>query len=618
MIMRMEKILASFRQSTDRNGVWAAMVRGALVGTVLLVSACSEPQTQTDAEKETPATAEKSGDAAVPAIAAVHYTPSIYGNYLAGIHARAQNDSAAASSFMNQVLKEDPKNISVLQMAFLLKLQEGAAEQALPLARELLLSQPDNQLASLSLIGDAFRKQDYAQAKTLIDALDEQGLGELLKPLLGAWATAGMGNIDAALAALDPASKRKSFQPFYSFHRALLASQAGRDALAEKYFTELLGDDGNRSIRGAQAFGAYLETRNNYPRAAEIYRSFLQPVQPHPILTAALATNAARRPGQLLIKDSAAGAAEVLYGLASVLSQDAAPSSLPLIYLRLAAFIRPDFEEARVLLAGVLEGLTRFEEANAIYAGLAEASPHFETAQIQWAINLDALTQTDAAIKHLQNYVSKYPDRSRMAVLSLADLLRSHERYDEAIPLYDRVVSDLGAMQPQHWPMLYARGITLERAGKWPLAERDLLRALELQPDQPNVLNYLAYSWIDQGLHLDRAVTMIENAAQQRPEDGAIIDSLGWVQYRTGDFGKAVETLENAVRLMPQDAVINDHLGDAYWQVGRRLEAQFQWQRALSFDPEPEVKHDLEKKLQSGLEPIATPPAPSQPSAQKS
>lgn len=614
----MESLLASFRQGTDIKRILAVIARGGLAGAALLLAACSEPQTEAGADENIPAVVEKSGSDAVPLVAAVHYAPSVYGNYLAGIHARAQNDSAAASSFMNQVLKEDPKNVSVLQMAFLLRLQEGAAEQALPLARQLLLSQPDNQLAGLNLIGDAFRKRDYTQAKTLIDALDEQGLGELLKPLLGAWATAGMGNIDAALAALDPASKRKSFQPFYSFHRALLASQAGRDALAEKYFTDLLGDNGNRSIRGAQAFGAYLETRNNYPRAAEIYRSFLQPAQPHPILTAALAHNAAGRPAQLLIKDPASGAAEVLYGLASVLSQDAAPGALPLIYLRLAAFIRPDFEEARILLAGVLDGLTRLEEANTIYAGITEGSAHFETAQIQWAVNLDALKQTDAAIKHLRDYVSKYPDRSRQAILALADLLRTHERYDEAIPLYNRVVSDLGAIQPHHWPTLYARGITLERAGKWPLAERDLLHALELQPDQPNVLNYLAYSWIDQGLYLDRAMTMIENAAQQRPDDGAIIDSLGWVQYRTGDFNKAVETLENAVRLMPQDAVINDHLGDAYWQVGRRLEAQFQWQRALSFDPEPKVRRDLEKKLQSGLETIATPPASTQPSAQKS
>jgi Flp pilus assembly protein TadD len=144
------------------------------------------------------------------------------------------------------------------------------------------------------------------------------------------------------------------------------------------------------------------------------------------------------------------------------------------------------------------------------------------------------------------------------------------------------------------------------------------LRALELEPDQPNVLNYLAYSWIDKGVNLPRAKSMIEKAASQRPDDGAIIDSLGWMHYRMGDFHRAVETLENAITLMPQDAVINDHLGDAYWQVGRRLEAEFQWRRALTFDPDPDVRRSIEQKLQFGLSGAEQPAEPAGASAQKS
>ena len=271
-----------------------------------------------------------------------------------------------------------------------------------------------------------------------------------------------------------------------------------------------------------------------------------------------------------------------------------------------------------MLLAGILEGLGRYDDAIAMYAGVPESSPHFESARIQMAQNEDRAGRTEAAIEGLRQYIAKYPGRSGQAQISLADTLRSHERYDEAVTEYDKVIAGLGAPKPYHWPMLYARGITLERAGNWPHAERDLLHALELEPDQPNVLNYLAYSWIDKGLNIQRAKTMIESAAKQRPEDGAIIDSLGWIQYRIGEYSNAVETLENAISLLPQDAVINDHLGDAYWQVGRRLEAQFQWQRALSFDPEPEIKRVIEKKLQYGLDSSPTPSQPVVPSAQKS
>lgn len=594
----------------------ARSIKLAATGALLMLAGCSEPASNSAATPK-PVTAQDSG-AVAPIIAAAHYSPSLFGNYLAATHARAQNDSAAAANFMNQVLAADPKNSSVLQMTFLLNVQDGATELALPLAKQLLQTQPDNQLAGMSLISEAFKKRDYALAKTQIASLDPQGLGELLKPMLGAWAEAGLGNMDAALSALEPLSSRKSFHPFYSFHRALIAAYAKQDALAEKYFTELLGDNGNRSIRAAQAFGAYLETRDQYPRAADVYRSFLQPIQPHPIMTAALARNEAKRPARLLIDDPALGAAEVLYGLASVLSQDTTPSSLPLIYLRLAIHINPEFEEAKILLAGVLESLLRHEEAITVYSSLPDSSPQFETARIQIALNEEELGRTAAAIEKLRQFTGQYPDRANQALLSLADLLRTNERYDEAIPVYDKIIASLGPIKAHHWQMIYARGITLERAGKWPLAERDLMHALELEPEQPNVLNYLAYTWIDKGLNLQRAKTMIESAAQQRPDDGAIIDSLGWIQYRTGDFAGAVETLENAISLIPQDAVINDHLGDAYWQVGRKLEAQFQWNRALSFDPTPDVKRGIEKKLQSGLESGPAPAKPVMPSAQKS
>lgn len=588
-----------------------------MAAAALMLAGCSESGPEADAGKAQAVQVKK--DAAPTAtVTTIHYTPSLYGNYLAGNFARAQNDSTAAAAFMDQVLAADPKNTGIMQMAFLLKLQDGAIAKALPMAKQLQQGQPDNQLAGMSLISDAFRKRDYAEAKTLIAALDKQGLGELLQPLLGAWAEAGLGNMEAALESLKPVSKSPSFQSFFTFHRALIASLARRDDLAEQYFTALLDENGSRSIRAAQAFGQFLETRDQYSRAAELYRSFLQPVQPHPIITAALARNDAKQPAGLLINDAAKGAAEVLYGVGSVLNQDSTPTPLPLIYLRLAVYINPEFEEARILLAGVLENLARYDDAITIFSGLPESSPQFETARIQIALNEDRAGRTDAAIEGLRQFAGKYPERANQALLSLADLLRSNDRFSEAVPVYDKIISSIGEPKPYHWPMLYARGVTLERAGDWPKAERDFLHALELEPDQPNVLNYLAYSWIDKGLNLQRAKVMIESAARQLPEDGAIIDSLGWIQFRTGDFTRAVETLENAVSLLPQDVVINDHLGDAYWRVGRRLEAQFQWRRALSFEPAPDVKQSIELKLQFGLDNVQIPSTPAAPRAQKS
>src|SRR5690606_33991930 len=147
--------------------------------------------------------------------------------------------------------------------------------------------------------------------------------------------------------------------------------------------------------------------------------------------------------------------------------------------------------------------------------------------------------------------------------------------------------------QPHQWTLFYFRGIAYERAKQWDKAEADLLQALALFPEQPHVLNYLGYSWVDQGMHLDEAMDMIARAVELRPNDGYIVDSLGWAHYRLGNYEEAVRELERAVELRPEDPVINDHLGDAYWKVGRRLEARFQWAHARDLDPEPDALEEI-------------------------
>ena len=164
------------------------------------------------------------------------------------------------------------------------------------------------------------------------------------------------------------------------------------------------------------------------------------------------------------------------------------------------------------------------------------------------------------------------------------------------------VIGHIGAMKERHWILLYSRGIALERSKQWSRAENDFLAALKLNPNQPYILNYLGYSWVDQGINLDRAKTMIERAVKLRPNDGYIVDSLGWALFRIREFPVAVQHLERAVELRPQDPTINDHLGDAYWRVGRRNEARFQWRRSLSLGPEPDQAAQIRSKIRDGLE----------------
>jgi Flp pilus assembly protein TadD len=253
----------------------------------------------------------------------------------------------------------------------------------------------------------------------------------------------------------------------------------------------------------------------------------------------------------------------------------------------------------------LLESLDRKNEALALYDAVSPSSPLFWTARLRKAVTLDELKRTDEAIAQLKQMAGERADQYE-PLTRLGDMLRAKKRYDEAASSYSQAVKRIGELAKPHWSLLYARGIAYERSKQWPKAEADFLGALKLSPEQPFVLNYLGYSWVDQGLHLDRAKGMIERAVQLRPNDGYIVDSLGWVLYRLRDYEGAARRLERAVILRPDDPTINDHLGDAYWRVGRFLEARFQWRRALSLDPDKKDIPTIEKKLQRGLADVPT------------
>src|SRR5271156_1157046 len=206
----------------------------------------------------------------------------------------------------------------------------------------------------------------------------------------------------------------------------------------------------------------------------------------------------------------------------------------------------------------------------------------------------------DEAMRRLTEIVAARPHDVE-ALSALAELQRSTKKYVEAAATYDQAIAAVGIPQRDNWTLFYFRAICYERSQQWPKAEADFKKALELYPDQPLVLNYLGYSWVDQGVHLDEGMDMIRRSVEQRPDDGYIVDSLGWAYFRTGNYDEAVKNLERAVELKPEDPTINDHLGDAYWRVGRLLEAHFQWSHAKDLKPEPEDLPKIEEKLKNGL-----------------
>jgi tetratricopeptide (TPR) repeat protein len=300
------------------------------------------------------------------------------------------------------------------------------------------------------------------------------------------------------------------------------------------------------------------------------------------------------------IVDSAqAGAAEALYGLGASIGRHGG-EDLALVYLHLALYLQPNHAMALLSLADLYESLKQPALAIKIYDRIPAASPLHRNAEIQIASDLDSLDRTDEAEKRLQRLIAEHPKDSE-AILALGNILRARKKFAACAEVYSKAIADIAAPDKANWPTFYFRGICYERDKQWPKAEADLKKALELYPDQPLVLNYLGYSWIDQGMHLDQGMDMIRRAVEQRPDDGYIVDSLGWAYYKTGNYPEAVKNLERAVELKPDDSTINDHLGDAYWRVGRKLEAHFQWSHAKELNPDPEELPKIEEKLKSGL-----------------
>jgi tetratricopeptide (TPR) repeat protein len=541
---------------------------------------------------------EDAGTVGVPA-AAMAVGGSSAGNYLAGRQAAKDRDFGAASDLLGLALRETPSDEELLQRTFLAKLSQGRIGESTELARRIVGKDTVAPLASLVLIVESVKSGSYDAALTALAQFPDRGFSGFMKPLLTAWVEAGKGRADAAFEALEPLRRQSGLRVLYELHAALIADVLGRTAEAADHYKRAIEASPRATLRVVEGLGRHLERTGEAEKAKALYRSYMGENPDSVVLEPALARIGSGARPPLLAANASEGVSEALFDIASTMTRDNS-AQIALIYGQLAIHLRPDFDLAQMLVGGILESMDRYGEAIDVYSAIPAKSPLRWSARLRIAGNLEALKRDADAIALLRQLSQDDPSRPE-AFVSLGDLYRANKEFKLSVAAYDQALKVIGPIQQRHWTILYSRGISLERSQQWERAERDFQRALELNPEQPYVLNYLGYSWVDQGLNLDKAKKMIERAVELRPNDGYIIDSLGWVLYRLRDFAGAVEKLERAVELRPQDPTINDHLGDAYWRVGRYNEARFQWHRALVLQPEPEMVSAIEAKLQRGL-----------------
>jgi len=520
------------------------------------------------------------------------------GSYLAARHASVQRDATAAATFYRSALRSDPKNNELLDRAFISSLADGDIDESVKLAERVLALDKSNRVARLVIGVRDLKQKKYAAAQQNINQSVRGPITDLIATLLAGWAAYGAGDVKGAVAGIDRLAGPEWYPIFKDLHSGMMLDLAGRSKDAGVRLERAYKLD-DSALRVTEAYARWLSRNTDAATALAIYEGFDKKLARHPLVLEGIRETKAGKKLPPLVDSPQAGAAEALYGIGASLTRRGG-EDLALVYLQLALYLQPQHSLALLALGDLYESVKKPQMAIEVYQRVPATSPLKRNAQIQLATDLDSADRSDEAIALLKTVTAEDP-RDLEAIMALGNIERGRKKFADCAVTYTKGIDALSGTEKNTWVYHYFRGICLERSKQWAKAEVDMKKALELQPEQPHVLNYLGYSWIDQGINLDDAMKMIKRAVDQRPDDGYIVDSLGWAYYRIGNFDEAVKTLERAIDLKPEDPTINDHLGDAYWRVGRTLEAKFQWAHARDLKPEAEELPKIEAKIQNGL-----------------
>ena len=530
-------------------------------------------------------------------------TPSTTaGSYLMARQAYRARDLGQAAANFASALNNDPENPTLIRRAFLAELEFGAIPAAVTLAeRAERLGDSGGPFMLLTLALNAAKAKDWAAAEDRLLRLRKTRLNQILAPLVSGWVAVGRGDFDAASASFDKLKGISGFEVLALLHSAHAKRLEGDIENASTLFAEALAKAGKPPLRLSLAAAIHHAASGRTDEAERILKE--RDERDHDSIAVAAVLAAAGSGSQVpgLVGSATDGIAEALFDIASALQRERG-NNASMIMAQLALHMRPAFPLTQLLVGEILDDRGYHDDALAIYRRISTLSAYHTMARLRAASSLQDLGRNEESVGILRELADRRTG-DPTPWIRIGDLRRTEKKWSLAVEAYDRAFDRIETINARDWSLYYTRGIALERAKRWNRAESDFLKALELSPEQPYVMNYLGYSWTEQGVNLVKAERMITKAVELRPKDGYIIDSLGWVLYRTGRFEEAVPKLEKAVQLRPNDATINDHLGDAYWRVGRQIEASFQWRRALTMKPEPDLVAAIRSKLKQGLPP---------------
>lgn len=515
------------------------------------------------------------------------------GSYLSARFAQRHQDWETAQNYMSDVTAYDPDNIAMVQRAFLLTLGAGHFNSAKTLAEKIAAHNGDADLAQIFLAADAIRNRDYNAALKYLSSLPDDGFGQFTKPLMTAWAMTGMGKHVEAIAVLD--GRAAEDDPTFHAHAGLMQEVSGNKTLAATHYQAAL--ESGVEMHTALSISNFYERAGSPKIAAEIAAG-LDRLYSFKPFSSTLKARQATLP-QAEVKDAADGTSMALFDLATLLYGKRAYESAK-VYASLALLLNPKSAYARMMLGDIEFQQRQFEKSIAYYEAVDTASAVHWLSRLRVAEAYDIGGNSDKAISVL-TALSDQPGLRMPAMAALGDLYRRHEMNAEAVGAYDVALNDIGVAQAEHWSVIYARGLAKSQMKDWNPAEKDILQALNFQPKNPMILNFIAYNWANQGINLDRALDYARQASALKPDDGYILDSYGWTLFRMKQYQDAISCLERAVEAVPGDATLLDHLGDAYWMAGRKNEANYQWRQAKDLSADAGFRDALQQKMKSGI-----------------
>lgn len=540
----------------------------------------------------------------VPSQQALESPYSQAGSYLAARHARMEKDNGTASFFFSHALSHDPYDVDVMKETIRTYILSGKVQEAAKVAQKLSGLQHSSQISRLVLFTEALKNDNYIEANSELEKMQHFGLFGLIKPVLSAWVETRKGQAPDEIKLPDTLHGMEYFNHLIHYQLALMNDMAGNKRQAREHYQQALKDMSLASYRMVVAAMQFYHRNGENEMAARVLADFSKANPSSQLLEGSnydeIVKDLPDSEKDQLVHTASEGVAEFLYTVAGILfSEDV--SSETQMYLRLALYLRPDMEDGRLMLGNLMEDQDELQQASDFYREIGGNGPIYRRAQIRLAFTLDEMGKENEAVTILNKLAARFPDKTDHYT-TLGDIYRGHAQYPKAVEAYTSALKTMGdKITQEDWPVLFARGISYERSGAWDMAEKDFKTALKLYPDQPDVLNYLGYSWLVKGQNIEEAKKMLEQAVNERPEDPHIIDSMGWACYLMGDYPKALSFLEQAVDRMPHDPTVNDHLGDILFRLGRTTEAKFQWERALTFGPEQEDRQRIEGKLKAGL-----------------